>query len=47
VQSLYLEWNEARTALLDQAWNAYWRIGPRPDGGPAPGGPLVESGGRL
>jgi len=100
VQSLYLEWNEARTALLDhrvdaavtrlplptdglhvtilydeprlllvsvdhrlagkesvtlddiadepiprlpdQAWNAYWRIDPRPDGKPAPDGPLVE-----
>jgi DNA-binding transcriptional LysR family regulator len=100
VQSLYLEWNEPRAALLDHrvdaavtrlplptdglhvtilydeprlllvplghrlagkesvtlddiadepiprlpdpAWNAYWRIDPRPDGSPAPDGPLVE-----
>jgi DNA-binding transcriptional LysR family regulator len=28
--------------LPDQAWNAYWRIDPRPDGRPAPDGPLVE-----
>jgi DNA-binding transcriptional LysR family regulator len=100
VQSLYLEWNEPRAALLDhrvdaavtrlplatdglqvtilydeprlllvprdhrlagkesvtlddiahepiprlpdQAWNAYWRIDPRPDGRPAPDGPLVD-----
>ncbi len=100
VQSLYLEWNEPRAALLDHrvdaavtrlplttdglqvtilydeprlllvprdhrlagkesvtlddiadepiprlpdpAWNAYWRIDPRPDGRPAPDGPLVE-----
>ncbi len=27
----------------DQAWNAYWRIDPRPDGSPAPDGPLVEA----
>jgi DNA-binding transcriptional LysR family regulator len=25
----------------DPAWNAYWRIDPRPDGSPAPDGPLV------
>ena len=24
-------------------WNAYWRIDPRPDGSPAPDGPLVEA----
>jgi DNA-binding transcriptional LysR family regulator len=29
--------------LPDPAWNAYWRIDPRPDGSPAPGGPLVEA----
>jgi len=28
--------------LPDPAWNAYWRIDPRPDGSPAPDGPLVE-----
>ena len=27
----------------DQAWNAYWRIDPRPDGSPAPDGPFVEA----
>ncbi len=27
----------------DPAWNAYWRIDPRPDGRPAPDGPLIES----
>jgi DNA-binding transcriptional LysR family regulator len=101
VQSLYLEWNEPRTALLDHrvdaavtrlplatdglhvtilydeprlllvpldhrlagkesvtlddiadepiprmadpAWNAYWRIDPRPDGSPAPDGPFVAA----
>ena len=26
----------------DPAWNAFWRVDPRPDGTPAPGGPLVE-----
>ncbi|MFE6283299.1 LysR substrate-binding domain-containing protein [Streptomyces sp. NPDC057877] len=26
----------------DPAWTAYWRIDPRPDGRPAPDGPLVE-----
>jgi len=29
--------------LPDPAWNAYWRIDPRPDGTPAPDGPLVEA----
>jgi DNA-binding transcriptional LysR family regulator len=29
--------------LPDSAWNAYWRIDPRPDGSPAPDGPLVEA----
>jgi DNA-binding transcriptional LysR family regulator len=27
----------------DPEWNAYWRIDPRPDGTPAPDGPLVEA----
>jgi DNA-binding transcriptional LysR family regulator len=27
----------------DPAWNAYWRIDPRPDGSPAPDGPLVDA----
>ena len=29
--------------LRDPAWNAYWRIDPRPGGNPAPDGPLVDS----
>jgi DNA-binding transcriptional LysR family regulator len=29
--------------LPDPAWNAYWRIDPRPDGTPAPDGPLVNA----
>jgi DNA-binding transcriptional LysR family regulator len=29
--------------LTDPAWNAYWRIDPRPDGTPAPDGPLVNA----
>jgi len=29
--------------LPDSMWNAYWRIDPRPDGSPAPDGPLVEA----
>ncbi len=27
----------------DPVWNAYWRIDPRPDGSPAPDGPLVDA----
>jgi LysR substrate binding domain len=27
--------------MPDPVWNAYWRIDPRPDGTPAPDGPLV------
>jgi len=30
-------------AQADPAWNAYWRIDPRPDGRPAPDGPFVEA----
>jgi DNA-binding transcriptional LysR family regulator len=29
--------------LSDPDWNAFWRIDPRPDGSPAPDGPLVET----
>jgi DNA-binding transcriptional LysR family regulator len=29
--------------LPDAAWNAYWRIDPRPDGTPGPVGPLVNA----
>lgn len=29
--------------LPDAAWNAYWRIDPRPDGSPAPDGPEVNA----
>ncbi|MGH3292569.1 MAG: LysR family transcriptional regulator [Trebonia sp.] len=29
--------------LSDPAWNAYWRIDPRPDGSPAPDGPFVAA----
>ncbi|HEY0937543.1 MAG TPA: LysR family transcriptional regulator [Trebonia sp.] len=29
--------------MADPAWNAYWRIDPRPDGSPAPDGPFVTA----
>jgi DNA-binding transcriptional LysR family regulator len=29
--------------LPDPAWNAFWRVDPRPDGSPAPDGPLVDA----
>jgi DNA-binding transcriptional LysR family regulator len=29
--------------MPDPAWNAYWRIDPRPDGSPAPDGPFVAA----
>jgi DNA-binding transcriptional LysR family regulator len=35
--------DEALPRLPDETWNAYWRIDPRPDGSPAPDGPLVEA----
>jgi len=35
--------DEPMPRLPDAAWNAYWRIDPRPDGSPAPDGPLVEA----
>ena len=33
--------DEPLPRLPDPAWNAFWRIDPRPDGRPAPDGPLV------
>jgi DNA-binding transcriptional LysR family regulator len=33
--------DEPMPRLPDPAWNAFWRIDPRPDGRPAPDGPLV------
>jgi DNA-binding transcriptional LysR family regulator len=35
--------DEPLPRLPDQAWNAFWRIDPRPDGSPAPDGPLVDA----
>ncbi|WP_020140903.1 LysR family transcriptional regulator [Streptomyces sp. 351MFTsu5.1] len=35
---------EPMVRVADPEWNAYWRIDPRPDGRPAPGGPLLEGG---
>ena len=35
--------DEPLPRVPDAAWNAYWRIDPRPDGRPAPGGPLVTA----
>lgn len=35
--------DEPLPRLADAAWNAYWRIDPRPDGTPAPDGPLVDA----
>jgi DNA-binding transcriptional LysR family regulator len=35
--------DEPMARLSDPAWNAFWRIDPRPDGSPAPGGPLIEA----
>ena len=32
-----------RVRHSDPQWSAFWRIDPRPDGRPAPGGPLVEA----
>ncbi len=34
---------EALPRVADVAWNAFWRIDPRPDGSPAPDGPLVSA----
>jgi DNA-binding transcriptional LysR family regulator len=35
--------DEPLPRVADRAWNAYWRIDPRPDGSPAPDGPLIEA----
>ncbi|MDI3424096.1 LysR family transcriptional regulator [Streptomyces luteolus] len=35
--------DEPTPRLRDAAWNAFWRIDPRPDGSRAPEGPLVDS----
>ncbi|HEV7907840.1 MAG TPA: LysR family transcriptional regulator [Pseudonocardiaceae bacterium] len=35
--------DEPLPRLPDPAWNAFWRIDPRPDGSQAPEGPLVEA----
>lgn len=35
--------DEPLPRLPDPAWNAFWRIDPRPGGHPAPDGPLVEA----
>ncbi|MGP3991256.1 LysR family transcriptional regulator [Streptomyces sp. 3N207] len=35
--------DEPTPRLPDSAWNAFWRIDPRPDGSRAPEGPLVET----
>lgn len=32
-----------RLREADPEWSAYWRIDPRPDGRPAPGGPLIDA----
>lgn len=34
--------DEPLPRMLDPAWNAFWRIDPRPDGSRAPDGPLIE-----
>jgi DNA-binding transcriptional LysR family regulator len=35
--------DEPLPRVTDPAWNAYWRIDPRPDGRPAPDGPLMDA----
>ena len=35
--------DEPMPRMPDPVWNAYWRIDPRPDGSPAPDGPLVDA----
>jgi DNA-binding transcriptional LysR family regulator len=35
--------DEPMPQLPDPDWNAYWRVDPRPDGTPAPGGPVVTA----
>ncbi|MFC5835057.1 LysR family transcriptional regulator [Nonomuraea insulae] len=36
--------DEPLPRALDPLWNAFWRADPRPDGSPAPDGPLIEDG---
>jgi DNA-binding transcriptional LysR family regulator len=35
--------HEPMPRTLDPVWDAFWRIDPRPDGSPAPAGPLAET----
>lgn len=35
--------DEPLVRVADPVWNAYWRIDPRPDGRPAPDGPLADA----
>jgi DNA-binding transcriptional LysR family regulator len=35
--------DEPMPRLADAMWDAYWRVDPRPDGSPAPDGPLVAA----
>ncbi|WP_460528267.1 LysR family transcriptional regulator [Flindersiella endophytica] len=35
--------DEPMPRLPDPDWNAFWRIDPRPDGRPAPAGPLIQA----
>lgn len=35
--------DEPLPRAADPAWNAFWRIDPRPDGSPAPDGPLIDT----
>ena len=35
--------DEPLVRVADETWNAYWRIDPRPDGRPAPDGPLADA----
>lgn len=35
--------DEPMPRFPDPAWNAFWRLEPRPDGRPAPDGPLVKT----
>jgi DNA-binding transcriptional LysR family regulator len=35
--------DEPLPRVVDQAWNAFWRVDPRPDGSRAPDGPLVHA----
>ncbi len=35
--------DEPLPRALDPEWDAFWRVDPRPDGRPAPGGPFVDA----